>query len=247
MRGDGTWVVPTGNTYTGSTSITLNGSSFERAALTGDVTALVNSNATTIADNVVTNTKLADMGISTIKGRITSVGDPEDLTATQVRTLLNVADGATANLGTVTSVAALTLGTTGADLTSTVATNTTTPVITLNVPTASASSRGALSATDWSTFSAKESPLTFSTGLTRTVNTVTSNLSTGVAGGQIAIGGTAAGNSLTLSSTTNGTKGNILIGTSAYDEVNNRLGIGNAAPTYRLDVSGIGTAQGITI
>ena len=58
--------------------------------------------------------------------------------------------------GTVTSVAALTLGTTGTDLTSTVATGTTTPVITLNVPTASASNRGALSSTDWSTFNNKQ-------------------------------------------------------------------------------------------
>jgi hypothetical protein len=39
---------------------------------------------------------MADMGISTIKGRITSVGSPQDLTAAQVRTLLNVADGANA-------------------------------------------------------------------------------------------------------------------------------------------------------
>lgn len=59
--------------------------------------------------------------------------------------------------GTVTSVAALTLGTTGTDLTSTVATGTTTPVITLNVPTASASNRGVLSSTDWSTFNGKYS------------------------------------------------------------------------------------------
>jgi hypothetical protein len=58
--------------------------------------------------------------------------------------------------GTVTSVAALTLGTSGTDLTSTVATGTTTPVITLNVPTASASNRGALSSTDWSTFNNKQ-------------------------------------------------------------------------------------------
>ena len=58
--------------------------------------------------------------------------------------------------GSVTSVAALTLGTTGTDLSSTVATGTTTPVITLNVPTASASNRGALSATDWSTFNNKQ-------------------------------------------------------------------------------------------
>jgi hypothetical protein len=59
--------------------------------------------------------------------------------------------------GTVTSVAALTLGTTGTDLSSTVANGTTTPVITLNVPTASATNRGALSAADWTTFNSKGS------------------------------------------------------------------------------------------
>jgi hypothetical protein len=58
--------------------------------------------------------------------------------------------------GSVTAGAALTLGTTGPDLSSTVATGTTTPVMTLNVPTASASNRGALSATDWSTFNNKQ-------------------------------------------------------------------------------------------
>jgi hypothetical protein len=57
--------------------------------------------------------------------------------------------------GTVTSVAALTLGTTGTDLSSTVATGTTTPVITLQVPTASATNRGALSSADWTTFNGK--------------------------------------------------------------------------------------------
>jgi hypothetical protein len=56
------------------------------------------------------------------------------------------------NYGTVTSVAAITLGNTGTDVTSTVSTNTTTPVITLNIPTASANSRGVLSAADWVTF-----------------------------------------------------------------------------------------------
>jgi len=64
---------------------------------------------------------------------------------------------ATGSGGTVTSVAALTLGTTGTDLSSTVANGTTTPVITLNVPTASATNRGALSSTDWSTFNSKQS------------------------------------------------------------------------------------------
>ena len=62
--------------------------------------------------------------------------------------------------GTVTNVSALTLGTTGTDLSSTVVNSTTTPVITLNVPTASASNRGALSSADWITFNNKISSVT---------------------------------------------------------------------------------------
>ena len=71
---------------------------------------------------------------------------------------------ATGTGGTVTSVAALTLGTTGTDLSSTVANGTTTPVITLQVPTASATNRGALSAADWSTFNGKAPGVTFTAG-----------------------------------------------------------------------------------
>jgi hypothetical protein len=66
--------------------------------------------------------------------------------------------------GTVTSVAALTIGTTGTDLSSSVANGTTTPVITLNVPTASATNRGALSSADWTTFNNKYNLPTFSNG-----------------------------------------------------------------------------------
>jgi len=57
--------------------------------------------------------------------------------------------------GTVTYVSALTLGTSGTDLSSTVTDPTTTPVITLNVPTASATNRGVLSSADWTTFNNK--------------------------------------------------------------------------------------------
>ena len=60
---------------------------------TGDVTS-AGGGATTIASNVVTNEKLSDMTANLIKGRISTTGDPQDLTATQVRTILNVADGA---------------------------------------------------------------------------------------------------------------------------------------------------------
>ncbi len=79
---------------------------------------------------------------------------------------------ATGSGGTVTSVAALTLGTTGTDLSSTVANGTTTPVITLNVPTASATNRGALSAADWSTFNGKQAALVSGTNI-KTVGGVT--------------------------------------------------------------------------
>ena len=75
-------------------------------------------------------------------------------------------------------------------------------------------------------------------GLTLTGSSFSSNLSTGISGGQSAIGGTASGNNLTLSSTSHATKGKILFGTSAYDEVNNRLGIGTATPLNKLDVYG---------
>ncbi|MFN4201890.1 MAG: hypothetical protein ACK4GM_02395 [Tabrizicola sp.] len=64
---------------------------------TGDVTSL-GDGATTIAAGAVTNAKLADMAAGTIKGRTSAgTGAPEDLTPAQARSILNVADGATAN------------------------------------------------------------------------------------------------------------------------------------------------------
>lgn len=82
-------------------------------------------------------------------------------------------DAADQYVGTVTSVSALTIGTAGTDLTSTVANGTTTPVITLNVPTASATNRGALSATDWTAFNSKQAALSAGTGISLAGNTVT--------------------------------------------------------------------------
>ncbi|MBC7426718.1 MAG: hypothetical protein H7321_09305 [Bacteroidia bacterium] len=84
-----------------------------------------------------------------------------------------------------------------------------------------------------------ESPLTFSTGLTRTGNTITNNLSTGIAGGQSIFGGIAAGENLTLNSTSNATKGKIFFGAnSVYDEVSNRLGLGTTNPGGKLELYG---------
>lgn len=57
--------------------------------LTGDVTTSATM-ATTIANDAVSNAKLANMATATFKGRTTAgTGDPEDLTATQATALLN--------------------------------------------------------------------------------------------------------------------------------------------------------------
>ena len=77
--------------------------------------------------------------------------------------------------GTVTSVVALTIGTSGIDITSTAVTTTTTPVITLNIPTASASNRGALSSTDWTTFNNKQATLSLTTTGTSGAATLVAN------------------------------------------------------------------------
>lgn len=86
--------------------------------------------------------------------------------------------------------------------------------------------------------SGNELPLTFSTGLTRTTNTITTDLSTGVSGGQSVIGGTASGDDLALSSTSNATKGSILFGTSDYDEATNQLNITNSGQDTWLTATG---------
>jgi hypothetical protein len=116
--------------------------------------------------------------------------------------------------GTVTSLSALTLGISGIDVSSTVANSTTTPVITLNIPTSSATNRGVLSAADWSTFNAKQAALSFSTGLTNSSGIVTvnpiqniSNLSNLTTNGIV----TTSGGTGTLSVTPANGSGNVVL------------------------------------
>lgn len=69
-------------------------------AALGALSALDTVGTVQIDNNAVTLAKMADIATSTIVGRITAAtGDPEALTAVQVRTIINVADGATANAG----------------------------------------------------------------------------------------------------------------------------------------------------
>lgn len=75
------------------TSVTKQTVSMPQHTHTGDVTS-ANSNALTIAANAVTNSKLAQCPANTLKGNnLVTNGNALDLTASQVRTMLNVADG----------------------------------------------------------------------------------------------------------------------------------------------------------
>ena len=122
--------------------------------------------------------------------------------------------GYTSNTGTVTSVAALTLGTTGTDVSSTVATGTTTPVITLNLPTASATARGALSAADWTTFNSKGNGTVTSVSGTGTVSGLT--LTGTVTGtGSLTLGGTLSG--IANNQLTNSTISGVALGGSLFN------------------------------
>lgn len=143
------------------------------------------------------------------------------------------------SVGTVTSVSALTLGTTGTDLSSTVATETTTPVITLNVPTASAANRGALSSADWTTFNGKQGALTLTTTGTSGASTLVGNTLNipQYAGTNIynADGSLTAARTLTL----NTFALTILGTTSSRFFANGNVGIGTTTDAgYKLDVVG---------
>ena len=127
------------------------------SAYTNRITSLTttgSSGAATLITNVlnIPNYTLSGLG-----------GVPTTTTITINGTSFDLSTNRTYNVGTVTSVAALTIGTSGTDISSSVANGTTTPVITLNIPTASATNRGALSSTDWLTFSSKQPAITLTT------------------------------------------------------------------------------------
>jgi hypothetical protein len=109
--------------------------------------------------------------------------------------------------------------------------------VSIKVEQASSVKSGYLSSADWSTFNGKQSALTFTNGLVNSSGTVSNYLTVGFTGGQSAVGGTRASENLTLSSTSNATKGAIIFGTSEYDEANNRLGIQQLTPTSKIHLN----------
>ena len=171
--------------------------------------------------------------------------------------------------GTVTNVSALNIGTTGTNLSSTVINSTTTPVITLNVPTASAVNRGALSSSDWSTFNSKQSLLVSGTNI-KTVNS-TSLLGSGnlavqailvsgtniktvngnslLGSGDLVISGGGGGSPSGVAGAVQFSDGTNFASDAAnffFDDTNKRLGIGTNAPIATNHVKGSGTLSSTT-
>ena len=166
--GTGNAMTVIGGNFEAPTIVKTGGTSsqFLKADGSIDSTAYTtNTGTVTSVSGTGTVSGLSLSGTVTTSGNLT-LGGTLSLTSANVTDALGFTPynatnpaGYTTNVGTVTSVAALTLGTSGTDLSSTVANGTTTPVITLNVPTASAANRGALSAADWTTFNGKQPAL----------------------------------------------------------------------------------------
>lgn len=233
LRGDGTWVVPTGTTYAGSTSIVLNGSSFERAALTGDVTAALNSNATTIANNAVTSAKILDNTIATADIANSAVTYAKMQNASASRLLGNPTGASAApseiSLGSGLSFSGSTLNTvnngTVTNVTGTspisVSTGTTTPVV--SISTANATTSGALSNTDWTTFNNKIGAISGTAPITASTTSGTTTL--GINRNNI-VSGTSS-NTATAALTLDGGATNAVVGGA-----NATLTVNNTAPLW---------------
>ncbi len=168
-----------GTTGTDLSSSVANSTSTPVITLNVPTASATNRGALSSADWTTFNNKQATISVTapvvltgaTISMPAATTSVSGYLTSTDWNTFNNK----TSNLGTVTDVVALTIGTTGIDITSTAVTTTTTPVITLNIPTASASNRGALSSTDWTTFNNKQATLSLTTTGTSGAATLVAN------------------------------------------------------------------------
>jgi hypothetical protein len=170
-----TGISVSGGPITGSGSITVTNTAPDQTVSIASGTGI--SASGTYPNFTVTNTgvtsAVAGTGISVSSGtgavtvtntapdQTVAISSGTGISVTGIYPNFTVTNTSPSSGGTVTSVAALTLGTSGTDLSSTVANGTTTPVITLQVPTASATNRGALSSADWTTFNSKAAPFTY--------------------------------------------------------------------------------------
>jgi len=155
-------------TQTSGYYLRSNGTNTLLAAIQAADVPTLNQNTTGTAANVTGTVAIANggTGSTTASAALTALG------------AYPASNPSGYGTGTVTSVAALTLGTTGTDVSSTVANGTTTPVITLNLPSSSATNRGLLTAADWTTFNNKGSGTVTSVSFTGGVVSVATGTTT---------------------------------------------------------------------
>ena len=188
-------------------------------------------------------------------GTVTPKVNTEEVEITSnftVQSVANLIGALVPGGGTVTNVSALVIGSAGSDLTSTVSNSSSTPVITLNVPNASGTTRGVLTSTDWSTFNSKGIGIV--TSLTTTGTTGAATLSSGVLNvpnyasnsGTVTsvVGGdgltaSTVGSVVTLNSTASFTKTN-----GTYIDLTSTFTALNGAITLTADLSASGTPTG---
>jgi len=181
LRADGTWAPLSGQVYPGAgiavstgsawgTSIIDNSTNWN-TAYSNRITSLTTtgSGAATLISNVlnIPTPTIPSVGTWGALNYPTWVSGTPFVKMTAAGTFALDTTVYTSNTGTVTSVAALTIGVTGTAPNSTVANATTTPVITLNIPMASTATvtAGLLSKADWDIFSSKQAGSTNLTSL----------------------------------------------------------------------------------
>lgn len=90
LQGNGTAI----SAATVGTSLTFTGGTLSRSALTGDVTAAANNNATTIANNAVSFAKMQDISTDCLIGRdAAGSGDPTEITLVSGDLVFNGSNG----------------------------------------------------------------------------------------------------------------------------------------------------------
>ena len=167
--------------------------------LTGDVTGTgTGTFTTTIANASVSYAKMQNISGGKILGSINATpAAPGEITVGSGLTLTGNTLTATGTGGTVTNVNPIIVTTNGNTITSTVSNSSTTPGITLNIPSASVSgtTAGLLSNADYANFNAKQVALTAGLGISISGGTISATDATTAAKGIIKLandlGGTA--------------------------------------------------------
>jgi predicted heme/steroid binding protein len=162
-------------------------------------------------------------------------------------TVYDLTDNRSWSVGTVTSIG-LDLGTTGTDANISNSPITSSGNITLNLPTASATNRGLLSNSDWSTFNGKQNALSLtvtgnsgaSTLVGSTLNVPTYTLA-GLGGQPLLtnpVTGTGTSGYLTKWNSTSSVNSSVL-----YDD-GTQIGLNTISPGFLLDVNGVARVVG---